>query len=30
MKIPMNARLLACADLVPQGATVADVGTDHG
>lgn len=30
MKVPMNARLLACAQMVPRGAVVADVGTDHG
>ena len=30
MKLPISNRLLACAALVPQGAKVADVGTDHG
>lgn len=30
MKLPIGARLLACADLVPACETVADVGTDHG
>lgn len=30
MKVPINARLMACANMVPQGAVVADVGTDHG
>lgn len=30
MKVPINARLMACAGMVPQGAVVADVGADHG
>ena len=30
MKLPISRRLLACADLVPAGARVADVGCDHG
>lgn len=30
MKLPISNRLLACAALVPQGAKVADIGTDHG
>ena len=30
MSVPISARLHACADLVPRGALVADVGADHG
>ena len=30
MKLPISARLLACADLVSSCETVADVGSDHG
>ncbi len=30
MKIPISNRLLSCANLVPKGAKVADVGCDHG
>lgn len=30
MKIPISKRLLCCADLVPPGGRVADVGCDHG
>ena len=30
MKIPISSRLLACADFVPQGSRVADIGCDHG
>ena len=30
MKIPLSARLLACADLIAPGDRVADVGCDHG
>lgn len=30
MKLPISRRLLACAELVPKNARVADVGTDHG
>ena len=29
-KLPISKRLLCCAELVPPGGTVADVGTDHG
>lgn len=30
MSVPISSRLLACAQLVPPGARVADVGADHG
>ncbi|MBQ6431264.1 MAG: SAM-dependent methyltransferase [Oscillospiraceae bacterium] len=30
MKLPISKRLLCCAEAVPQGAKVADVGCDHG
>lgn len=30
MKLPISNRLLLCASMVPRGARVADVGTDHG
>ena len=30
MKIPISNRLLRCAELVPEGARVADIGCDHG
>lgn len=30
MRVPISKRLLCCADFVPQGARVIDVGTDHG
>ncbi len=30
LKMPISARLALCASFVPEGAAVADVGTDHG
>ena len=30
MKLPISRRLLCCADFVPAGSRVADIGTDHG
>lgn len=30
MKLPLSDRLLACCGFVPRGATVADIGCDHG
>ena len=30
MSVPISARLLCCADMVPHKARVADIGTDHG
>ena len=30
MKLPISDRLLACADFVPRGSRVADIGCDHG
>ena len=30
MKVPISNRLLLCAQLVPPGSRVADIGTDHG
>ena len=30
MKLPISARLSACAAMVPAGSAVADVGCDHG
>ena len=30
MKLPLSSRLSACADFVPRGYRVADIGCDHG
>ncbi len=30
MPVPISSRLRLCADMIPHGASVADVGTDHG